>query len=229
MQSVPHCLCRGGAQLAGAFDQFGLIDREDLGHVYYAGLGEVCFTLLQKHVAGGVGSTQIRSDQTYYAGLNRAAIKNIVLHNHAGMPVSRCRTGAGPEVQPVHLSLADLAHQRSLAARGSLAFIPFSRRFSVGSTRSAYTSFNRCSICSRRCRWRKSPIASANRRLRLKPIRRAVLLACSNNSWSIEMAVFMSYYLSYQSSHRSSMSTRCRQIPVIRRLEPSPQGRCGGN
>jgi hypothetical protein len=53
------------------------------------------------------------------------------------MPLGGRRTGGRPEIKPVHLSLPDLAHQRSFTAGRTLAFIPASRRFSAGSIPSA--------------------------------------------------------------------------------------------
>jgi hypothetical protein len=50
------------------------------------------------------------------------------------MPLRGRSTGRRPEIQPVHLSLPDLAHQRSFIAGRSLFLILATRRFSAGST-----------------------------------------------------------------------------------------------
>jgi hypothetical protein len=52
MQSVAHGLNGGAAQLAAAFHQLRLVDREDLRNVYHAFLGKVGLASLQKHIAG---------------------------------------------------------------------------------------------------------------------------------------------------------------------------------
>src|SRR6266852_5695287 len=134
MQSVAYSPSRGAAQLAGALHKLRLVDREDLRYVHDARLRKVGLAFLEKHVARRVRSAQVRGNQAHHARCNRALVEEIVLHNHARMPLRGRRTHRRSEVKPVYLSLPNLAHQRSLTVRRTLALMPFSSRPSAGFT-----------------------------------------------------------------------------------------------
>src|SRR5258708_3391173 len=115
--------------MGGAVHKVRLVDRDDVRYVHYARLRKVGLAFLQKHVARRVRPVQIRGNQAHHARCNRAPVENIVLDNHARMRSS--------EVKPIYFYLPNLAHQRSLAVRRTLALMPFSRRLSASSTLSA--------------------------------------------------------------------------------------------
>ena len=56
MQPLADCIRRGRTQVAGAFDELGFIDGENLGHIYNAGLGKVGLTFFEQYIAGRSGS-----------------------------------------------------------------------------------------------------------------------------------------------------------------------------
>src|ERR1017187_2634018 len=191
MQSVAHRVRCRAAQLSHAFHKLCLVHREDLGYVHHGCLRKIGFAFLQKHVARRLRPAQVRGNQTHDAGCNRAPVENIVLHNHARMPVRWCRTSRRSKIKPVHLSLLNHAYQRSLTARRTLVLIPFSRGCPAGGEPPARTWLRRSSICSCRWRCRKSLTAIAKSRLRLNPSSRAVSSASCNSPSSMEIAVFI--------------------------------------
>src|SRR2546429_2061575 len=133
MQSIAYSPGRSATQLAGAFHKFSFVDRDELRYIHYTRLRKIGLAFLQKHIARCFRPPQIRGNEAHDARRNCAPVENIVLGNDAWMAIRWRRTGRRPEVKPVHLSLPNLAHQRSLTVRRTLALIPFSRCFPAGS------------------------------------------------------------------------------------------------